>query len=338
MSIFYNLNQTLSYGCPVNLVLSSRGIGKTYAVKERSVRNFLKEGEQFVYIRRYEAELNAVKNLLFSDTMQNHVCPGTIQSVGGEFLYSDENLKINKEVMGYSVALSKAAQFKSASYPNVTTIIFDEFLIDTAGFQRYLKKEIMIFLDILETVIRMRDNVKVFLLANTLSMYNPYVLHWDISLPKGKNVWKSENGLVLFQIVTKKNFNEEKQKSMMGKLMSGTAYEDYAIHNQFLLDSDIFLEKKTGECQYLFMIRTPEMDVGLWRNMETKIIYGSEDIDPSNRMIYTFDKDTHDEKVSLSTGKEGQIKALLKCYQRSRMRFETAKVKASLSRLFSKWV
>lgn len=55
--MYYDINNTLSYNALFNIVLGGRGIGKSYQWKIKAVRDFLKKGKQFGYIRRYKDEL-----------------------------------------------------------------------------------------------------------------------------------------------------------------------------------------------------------------------------------------------------------------------------------------
>ena len=50
---------------------------------------------------------------------------------------------------------------KSNSYPSINTVIFDEFL--TRRF--YVPDEFILFMNVLSTIIRLRDNVKIFMLG-----------------------------------------------------------------------------------------------------------------------------------------------------------------------------
>ena len=59
---------------------------------------------------------------------------------------------------------------KSTSYPDITTICFDEFLTRTT----YLQDEFVLFMNVISTIIRHRTNVKIFMLGNTVNRYCPY--------------------------------------------------------------------------------------------------------------------------------------------------------------------
>ena len=74
------------------------------------------------------------------------------------------------------MALSKAGTYKSAPFPDVDKIIFDEFLIDNPIY-RYLPDEITVFEGIYNTIARPgtdHDDVTVAFLANAVTVTNPY--------------------------------------------------------------------------------------------------------------------------------------------------------------------
>jgi hypothetical protein len=70
----------------------------------------------------------------------------------------------------YGFAITSQEHDKSTSYPNVRTILFDEFLTRNA----YIPDEFVLFCNVLSTIIRQRDDVKIFMLGNTVNKYCPY--------------------------------------------------------------------------------------------------------------------------------------------------------------------
>ena len=66
----------------------------------------------------------------------------------------------------------------------------------------------MIFLNLIETIARMRD-IKVFMLANPANIYtNPYFLYFELSLPFNNDIKLFKDNLILLQYMK----NEEKKK------------------------------------------------------------------------------------------------------------------------------
>lgn len=180
---YYSLDSILSKNADYNIIFGERSNGKTYAALEYGIRRYVKFGEQFAYIRRWREDL---KGKRAQSLFANHVANGVIERLtGGKFnevfYYSNKwflsyyNKGTGKRVpdnkpMCYGFVLSETEHEKSSSYPNVTTIVFDEFL--TRRF--YLPDEFMLLMNTLSTIIRNRDNVKVFMLGNTVNKYCPY--------------------------------------------------------------------------------------------------------------------------------------------------------------------
>lgn len=55
--MFYNYNKILSYNALINILIGERGVGKTFGASEMVIKDYLKNDNQFAYIRRYKTEL-----------------------------------------------------------------------------------------------------------------------------------------------------------------------------------------------------------------------------------------------------------------------------------------
>ena len=66
--MFYSYNRIRSYNAIWNFIISNRGGGKTFGSKEMCIKNFIKKGEQWIYVRRYKTELK--KRALFFDDIK----------------------------------------------------------------------------------------------------------------------------------------------------------------------------------------------------------------------------------------------------------------------------
>ena len=113
-SMFYDLSKMQSYNALLNFLLGGRGIGKTYGLKKWAIKDFLKTGKQFIYLRRYKSELKDIDKFFNAISKEfNDV----------EFDVKGRTFYINKKVAGYAVPLSTALTKKSAEYPKVNKII-----------------------------------------------------------------------------------------------------------------------------------------------------------------------------------------------------------------------
>ena len=208
MGIYYDLNKLLSHNKILNFVIGPRGGGKSFAAKKWAINGWLKNRKEFIYLRRYNTELLEIGNW-FSDIASFYP--------EHEFAVEGGHFFIDGEVAGYYIALSTSQQKKSVSYPNVNKIIFDEFIIDK-GRVTYLKEEVQMFLDFYETVARLREDVTALLIANAITVVNPYFTYFHI-YPKSnsKFITKSE---VCVEIYRNDDFMAKKKNTKFGSSSS----------------------------------------------------------------------------------------------------------------------
>jgi hypothetical protein len=152
----------------INFILTNRGGGKTYRFKRKAINNFLKNGKQFIYVRRYKTEFKKI--ITFFDDIKEEFPEHT-------FKCSKNYAYIDDKIAGFFIPLSTANNEKSTAYPNVTLMCFDEFVIDKKN-QRYLPEEPTILNGLIETVVRNRDDLTIVCLANNVTIANPYILEY----------------------------------------------------------------------------------------------------------------------------------------------------------------
>lgn len=259
--MYYDGYKTLTHNALFNFIIGNRGGGKTYWCKKWAINDFLKNGKEFVYVRRYKTELKKISTF-FRDISEEF--PDHEFAVNGQMFY------IDKSLAGYAIALSNAKIEKSVAYPNVNKIIFDEFILDK-GTHRYLSDEVTNFLELYETVARMRNDVRVFFLSNAVSSFNPYFMYFDLSMPKGKNVYKK--GELLIESVQDSEFIEAKKNTRFGKLIDGTAYGDYAIENKMLRDTNDFVKPKNTPCSPYYNFIFKSQVYGVWLDDKGNYLY-----------------------------------------------------------------
>lgn len=180
---YYSLTKILQKRADYNIIFGERSNGKTTALLKYGIKNYIENGDQMAYIRRWRDDLRGKRaETLFNGVIDigyiSQLTEGRFNSVcylSGKWYLSlyDEGTKKHKcdsEPFCYGFTLSETEHDKSTSYPNVTTIIFDEFLTR----KYYLVDEFVLFMNTLSTIIRQRDNVKIFMLGNTVNKYCPY--------------------------------------------------------------------------------------------------------------------------------------------------------------------
>lgn len=227
------------------------------------------------------------------------------------------------------MTLSTAQDLKSSNFSNVTTIIFDEFIIEEGQKKFYLNNEVLIFLNLLETIGRMRD-FKVFMLANPANIYtNPYFLYFDLSLPYNNDIKLFKEGLILLQYMRNEEYRQEKRKTKFGKLVAGTSFEDYAINNKALNDNRNFIEKKQGSAKFSFAFIYNNETFGVWYDYNEGKIFVSNDYLKNTPYLFACTLKDHTPNTLLlnSTKKYNCWKSFIDNYRLGNLRFENMKIK-----------
>lgn len=325
-SIFYDGNRILTHNCLFNFIVGSRGNGKTFWFKKWAIEDFIKNESQFVYVRRNTKEAKKAVKTFFDDI---------------RFLFPDHELKvkgyefyIDDKLAGYCIILATAKIEKSVSYPFVNKICFDEFIIEK-GYYKYLPDEVGAFLNLYETIARPGSghcDVTVFFMANAITWTNPYFLYFDIKQPtkldrNGKLVWKK--GEILIELSADEKFIEAKEKTRFGSIVKGTDYGNYSINNQFLLDDNKFIEKKSPQAKYYFTFKYKENAYGVWVDMVEGKMWVSKSVDPSYKLVFSVTMKDHEPNTMFlkNISKYNQYKMFIENYKLGNVYFEDINIK-----------
>lgn len=196
---YYRLDRILKRNAQYNVIIGERSNGKTFASLEYALNRYFENGEKFAVIRRWEEDFKSNRgaqyfDALFSEGIIDRLSNGAYCGVQyrtkqWRFTYKDEGgkTKPEEECFAYAFALTSMEHDKGASYPDVKTIIFDEFLTRSG----YLPDEFVLFMNTVSTIVRQRTDVKIFMLANTVSQYAPYYKEMGLY-----NIRKQEQGTI----------------------------------------------------------------------------------------------------------------------------------------------
>lgn len=197
---YYNYKKgILTHDFDYNFIVGGRSNGKTTGYqKEIALPNYLNNKEQFVKIVRTNDDTTALLNEEWIDKEVKkdldkngltYVYYRKTYYIGNKKDYDVLGLKKfiqeKADVWGYVIPLSQQARYKSSDRSRVSTIVFDEFAIKEEYL--YLPDEVELLMSLISTIIRMRDNVKVFFIGNALSIKNPYFDYFGIDATKLKS-------------------------------------------------------------------------------------------------------------------------------------------------------
>lgn len=310
--LYYNPNKMLSYNRILNFVIGARGIGKSFAMKEYPIKRFVRHGEQFIYVRRYKPELKKVGNY-FDDV--------AFKFPKNELKVKGRNFIIDGKQAGWAIPLSAWQSEKSNAYPNVTTIVFDEFIREKDN-SHYLPNEVEALLNLMDTVFRNRDNVRCVCMSNAVTVVNPYFLYFDLvpDVTKRFNAYRD----ILIEIPDSRDFSAERRKTRFGSLIENTEYGEMSLDNKFVNDSTVFIEKRTKESRFQFTIIYQGMTMGIWVDVDKGLMFMSNDHDPSSRHTFALSTDDLNENTLLMTSwrKNFYLNKLVSAFKNGFLRFD----------------
>lgn len=173
---YYSLKEILSKDYDINILIGERSNGKSYAVKSYAIEEAYQTKKcTFGLIRRYDSDIKTSLILdYFADMPIDKITKGEYNTIeiyrGGIYLANNIDDKLERGLLiGKVFALALNERYKSTEYPDMKTLIFEEFV--TRG--RYLNDEPMTLMNLISTIFRRRKG-KVFMVANTISRVCPY--------------------------------------------------------------------------------------------------------------------------------------------------------------------
>ena len=181
---YYTLDRIKELKCQYNLIFGKRSNGKTYAVLLEGLKNYIHKGKQMAYLRRYREDFvgkrgQVLFNALVANNEVSRLTEGkwdTIKYMSSQWFLAKKDPKNDGKLITdsvpfcYGFSLGQMEHDKSTAYPDVTTVVFDEF-ISRIG---YIPNEFVLFMNVLSTIIRQRNDVTIYMLGNTVNKYCPY--------------------------------------------------------------------------------------------------------------------------------------------------------------------
>lgn len=188
---YYRLDNILKKEAQYNIIFGERSNGKTFAVLEYGLKIFCETGKQLAIVRRWKEDFRGKRGQTMFDSINSielveKYTKGEythISYYNSRWYLSNWDEKLQKYVFdtkkpfAFGFAISEMEHDKSTSYPDITTICFDEFL--TRKF--YLPDEFVSFMNVVSTIVRNRKDVIIFMLGNTVNKYCPYFVEMGLS-------------------------------------------------------------------------------------------------------------------------------------------------------------
>lgn len=195
----WDIRNILSRDAKYNMIYGERSNGKTYGVLLYGLIQYFDNGGELGIIRRMEEDFRGKRaTTMFKSLVENNVISmlsnGKYDGIKyysqrWYFTKKDElgNIETAEEPFAYAFSLSSMEHDKSTSYPNITTLLFDECLTRLY----YLPDEFVLFMNTISTIKRKRTNLKIFMCGNTVNKYCPYFKEMGLT-----NIKKQEKGTI----------------------------------------------------------------------------------------------------------------------------------------------
>lgn len=183
---FYTLRDIHKYNCIWNIIYGDRSKGKSFAVKEESLEYAWETQKPTIgYIRRYRDDITSeLVSKYFQDRNVNLV----ERISGGEYDMIDyyrgylwwakrvEGKIKRGEPCGEAFALNLCERYKSTGHPYLKHYIVEEVLSDKG----YIKDEPKVLQNLISTLARFDEDIRVYLIGNLISRVCPYFSEWNL--------------------------------------------------------------------------------------------------------------------------------------------------------------
>lgn len=267
--MYYNYSKMDSYHCPIKIVVSRRGLGKTFGKLKKYTEKFVTSKKRFIYIVEtgemvkeltrnngekfwsalieYYSECNSARKRYFYERLtelkvydsedENLEDDETIlkRSVNAKIIGG--TIKINGETAGYIIDMNSFGELKRNNFNGVRYILVDEFItekLDKTALENPRK-----IASIIQSIGRLRD-IEIYMLGNAIRFDDPILSRMGFKLD-GYGFYKKydEHGLLaILHFVDPSDypeFAEAHDKSVAGRFakMIGETNEE---ENKFLED------------------------------------------------------------------------------------------------------
>ena len=185
------------------ILVGQRSNGKTFCVLERFIDTWWNSKETLsnAVVRRWDEDYTKARGQKFFDNFIENTERGNIIASKTNNKYNaiiwlnrawwavfinEEGKEERRSLVPIAMAfsISQEEHYKGDGMPRVKDVLLDEMVA-----RAYLVDEFISFLHLLSTIIRLRDDLKIFMCGNTLSGYCPYFAEMGL-----KNIRKMKQG------------------------------------------------------------------------------------------------------------------------------------------------
>lgn len=321
----------------VFMCTSNRSAGKTTYFNRLVVNRFIKRGEKFALLYRFNYELDGCDEKFFKD-IKELFFPEYDMTAAKKMKGIYQELYLNEEPCGYAISINSADQLKRNShlFSDIDNIIFDEFQSEQ---NHYCDKEVEKFISIHNSIARGRSKqsryVPVYMISNPVTILNPYYVAMDISTRLQKDThFLRGDGFVLEQ-----GYNETAAKALkssaFNRAFGSSDYIAYSAEGVYLQDDLSFVDTPTGRGKYVATIRYAGNDYGVREYPELGIVFCDKSVDYQYPLKITVDTADHKLNYVMVSSNFILIQKLRYYFEHGCMRFKDLQAKEAILKALS---
>lgn len=266
--MYYNYSVIDGYQCPLKIVVSRRGLGKTFGKVRKGTENYITKKRRFIYvvetgemvkklaenkgekfwsalIKYYSEQDTSRKRYFYKKLTSLEISDdeNTNNEMKKELKVSDKTsvvggtVKVNGETAGYIVDLNSFGELKRNNFIDVGMVIVDEFISEVLD-KRSLENPRKVA-SIIQSIARLKD-IKIYMLGNAVRLDDPILSRMGFKIKK-YGFYKRYDKHGLFAVLhfvdpsEYSDFAEEHDKSVAGRFASmlGETNEE---ENKFIED------------------------------------------------------------------------------------------------------
>lgn len=321
----------------IYIVTTNRTGGKTTYFGRLAVNRFLDKKEKFALLYRFKYELDDCADKFFKDIKTLFFPSYNMESKSrAKGIYHE--LFLNGIPCGYAISINSADALKKYAhlFSDVNRIIFDEFQSESNHYCSYeVKKFISVHTSIARGQGKQIRYVPVYMLANPVSIINPYYVDMEISARLTKDVhFLRGDGFVLEQGFVE-SASEAQKESGFNRAFSKNKYTQYSSECIYLNDNEAFIETPSGISRYIATIRYNGVDYGLREFREIGIIYCDNKPDKTFKNRISITTEDHNINYIMLRTNDAFISSLRYFFERGAFRFKDLKCKEAVLKLIS---
>lgn len=248
---YYSDEKIKEVGALYNIIFGGRSNGKSTAICKSLIDDHMHHKiKQFGRVLRFITD--ARDDLMTAWFQSDYLMEYTRDTYGKEVWYDGQKWyfinagddpfakKTPKEYFGRVFILNTEYKYKSAQFPDINRLIMEEFvLLNSAD---YLPVEFELFMSLISTINRDRNDLTVWLIGNTLNKANPYFEGLGINIdklhiyPNQIRTLRNRRGVKYAVEYAQMSYTEEKEIPDILKIDGN----EIAFEGDFEVDSNVY--------------------------------------------------------------------------------------------------